>query len=79
MKAIERRIAAVERHVKHGALQAIIVTGGLPGPAEPMYATAGERTWQRGEGEPFAVFRQRVQAGAIADDVETIVLGGLPG
>jgi hypothetical protein len=78
-KAIERRLAVLERQTKLQGLgvQEIIIRGGLPGSGDPTFAGAGKMRWQRAADESFNAFRSRALAAATKAGERFLVIGGL--
>jgi hypothetical protein len=79
-RAIERRLAAVERRLNPPVptIQEIMILGGLPGSDDPTFATAGQIRWERAPAETLPAFRARAVAAATAAGETYIVIGGLP-
>jgi hypothetical protein len=85
-KAIQRRLAALERKLKPSMpdLVEILVSGGLPdsdlmsAKANRIRAEFNGHTFLSEPDEPFEVFRARARAAAKAEEAPFVVYGGLP-
>ncbi len=80
MTRLTDRLGIIEQRLNPSPVEpeVIIIRGGLPGPSDPMHGMAGNRTWQRGLGEPFTAFRRRVLGEARGDGAGAVVFGGMP-
>jgi hypothetical protein len=78
-KAIERRLAAVERRLSRGRadLEVIVIRGGLHD-GDPTFSTIGDVQMDRAPDESLAAFEARVVAEATAIGQEIVTMGGLP-
>jgi hypothetical protein len=86
--ALQRRLEALEARLNSsehnsgelppgGPLRVLIVSGGLPSPDGPVFATAGQHEWLRDPGEDLGAFADRARAGA-RDAGVRLLIGGLP-
>lgn len=81
MTGLEERLAKIERRLNStglGQMRVVVISGGIPGCAEPLFAVAGQHEWIRFPTEGLDEFCDRVTAAAREVRCRLVTIGGLP-